>query len=160
MTVSLPNFPIHIIARKKCLEVYLRNVSKATAVRRIFEHNRHKQRRSSLSSFDRSLGSVTLSPINREEFTLGNHDDDAVHEFCDFVLCIGDDRADEYMFQYIRKITEGASALDNGDKISRVSFQEGKEDLKIITCTVGSKSSAARYYLPSYSDVLTFLFNI
>ncbi|XP_016580879.2 probable alpha,alpha-trehalose-phosphate synthase [UDP-forming] 7 [Capsicum annuum] len=60
----------------------------------------------------------------------------------DFVLCIGDDRSDEDMFEII------------GDALSRniISY-----DTKVFACTVGQKPSKAKYYLDDTSEVVLML---
>jgi len=44
----------------------------------------------------------------------------------DFILCIGDDRTDEDMFDYLNKLTNIKT---------------------VITCTVGSKSTEANFFI-------------
>ncbi|XP_019193503.1 PREDICTED: probable alpha,alpha-trehalose-phosphate synthase [UDP-forming] 7 [Ipomoea nil] len=63
-------------------------------------------------------------------------------KLADFVLCIGDDRSDEDMFEVI------------GDALSRsiVSF-----NAKVFPCTVGQKPSKAKYYLDDPSEVIVML---
>ena len=54
----------------------------------------------------------------------------------DFILAIGDDRTDEDMFKYVNKL----------------------ENVKTkITCTVGSKSSEASYFISGVMGVVTCL---
>ncbi|KAF9573378.1 hypothetical protein EC968_008648 [Mortierella alpina] len=55
----------------------------------------------------------------------------------DFVLCIGDDRSDEEMFGYC-----------NGLKFG------GDNEHRVVTCTVGSKGSKARWFVPGVSTVI------
>lgn len=57
----------------------------------------------------------------------------------DFVMCIGDDRSDEDMFESIA---------------SNSSLHAIPE---IFACTVGQKPSKARYYLDDTADVLMLL---
>ena len=59
----------------------------------------------------------------------------------DFVLCVGDDRSDEEMFMYC-----------NGLKLGEESG--GKSERRVVTCTVGSKSSEAHWFVPGVSSVL------
>lgn len=59
----------------------------------------------------------------------------------DFVLCIGDDRSDEDMFESI------------SDKFYRTSSSAPE----IFACTVGQKPSKARYYLDDTADVMLLL---
>ncbi|XP_049412689.1 probable alpha,alpha-trehalose-phosphate synthase [UDP-forming] 7 [Solanum stenotomum] len=63
-------------------------------------------------------------------------------KLADFVLCIGDDRSDEDMFEII------------GDALSRniISY-----DAKVFACTVGQKPSKAKYYLDDTSEVVLML---
>lgn len=60
----------------------------------------------------------------------------------DFVMCIGDDRSDEDMFQSILNI---------------VSSPALSEDTEIFACTVGQKPSKAKYYLDDPVDVVRLL---
>ncbi|KAK8484727.1 hypothetical protein V6N11_014476 [Hibiscus sabdariffa] len=60
----------------------------------------------------------------------------------DFVLCIGDDRSDEEMFEII------SSAISSGILSS---------DTSIFACTVGQKPSKAKYYLDDPADVVNML---
>lgn len=54
----------------------------------------------------------------------------------DFVLSIGDDRSDEDMFNFLKK---------------QKSLQ------KVITCTVGTRSTEANYFIPNVDGVLSIL---
>lgn len=56
----------------------------------------------------------------------------------DFVLSIGDDRSDEDMFTYLNK----------------------QKQLKVVTCTVGTRSTEANYYIPNVGSVLSTLENL
>ncbi|XP_048320480.1 alpha,alpha-trehalose-phosphate synthase [UDP-forming] 5 [Ziziphus jujuba] len=58
----------------------------------------------------------------------------------DFVLCIGDDRSDEDMFEVI------ASAKDSLSPVAEV-----------FACTVGRKPSKAKYYLEDTTEILRML---
>ncbi|KAA8540842.1 hypothetical protein F0562_024805 [Nyssa sinensis] len=60
----------------------------------------------------------------------------------DFVLCIGDDRSDEDMFENISSLGCSSSVPVNPE---------------IFACTVGQKPSKARYYLDDTNDVLRLL---
>ncbi|CAK7356098.1 unnamed protein product [Dovyalis caffra] len=60
----------------------------------------------------------------------------------DFVLCIGDDRSDEDMFEVILSARSGPS-------LSPVA--------EVFACTVGRKPSKAKYYLEDTSDILRML---
>lgn len=60
----------------------------------------------------------------------------------DFVLCIGDDRSDEDMFESI------ASSLDNNSL---------PDNAEVFACTVGQKPSMAKYYLDDPAEVIKML---
>mgnify|MGYP004708588497 FL=1 len=60
----------------------------------------------------------------------------------DFVLCIGDDRSDEDMFEII------GDAMNSGVLSSNTS---------VYACTVGQKPSKAKYYLDDTSEVIMML---
>ncbi|CAK9133324.1 unnamed protein product [Ilex paraguariensis] len=60
----------------------------------------------------------------------------------DFVLCIGNDRPDEDMFEII------------GNALSRNMLSAY---ISVFACTVGQKPSKAKYYLDDTSEVITML---
>lgn len=60
----------------------------------------------------------------------------------DFVLCIGDDRSDEEMFEAIA---------------SSVADHSLPETAQVFACTVGQKPSMARYYLDDTIEVIKML---
>ncbi|KAF8411080.1 hypothetical protein HHK36_003619 [Tetracentron sinense] len=60
----------------------------------------------------------------------------------DFVLCIGDDRSDEDMFEII------------GNAMSRKILSSSTE---VFACTVGQKPSKAKYYLDDTNEVISML---
>lgn len=63
----------------------------------------------------------------------------------DFVLCIGDDRSDEDMFEIF------GGAIASGTLLANAS---------VFACTVGQKPSKAKYYLDDTSDVVLMLENL
>ncbi|XP_056175555.1 probable alpha,alpha-trehalose-phosphate synthase [UDP-forming] 7 [Syzygium oleosum] len=63
----------------------------------------------------------------------------------DFVLCIGDDRSDEDMFEIFGGATASGTLLSNAS---------------VFACTVGQKPSKAKYYLDDTSDVVLMLENL
>lgn len=65
----------------------------------------------------------------------GNH--------ADFVLCIGDDRSDEDMFEII------GNALSSNNILSPTA--------SVFACTVGQKPSKAKYYLDDTAEVISML---
>ena len=60
----------------------------------------------------------------------------------DFVLCIGDDRSDEDMFEVITDAITGPS-------LSPVA--------EVFLCTVGRKPSKAKYYLEDTTEIVRML---
>lgn len=60
----------------------------------------------------------------------------------DFVLCIGDDRSDEDMFEVITSAVSGPS-------LSPVA--------EVFACTVGQKPSKAKYYLEDTTEIVRML---
>lgn len=60
----------------------------------------------------------------------------------DFVLCIGDDRSDEDMFEIIGSAISGNILSSN---------------TSVFACTVGQKPSKAKYYLDDTNDVIVML---
>ncbi|KAI9074023.1 hypothetical protein K1719_044023 [Acacia pycnantha] len=58
----------------------------------------------------------------------------------DFVLCIGDDRSDEDMFEVIMSAREALSPV-----------------AEVFACTVGQKPSKAKYYLEDTNEILKML---
>lgn len=60
----------------------------------------------------------------------------------DFVLCIGDDRSDEDMFEVI-------SSARTTSSLSPVA--------EVFACTVGQKPSKAKYYVEDSSEILRML---
>lgn len=60
----------------------------------------------------------------------------------DFMLCIGDDRSDEDMFEAITRATAGPT-------LSPVA--------EVFACTVGRKPSKAKYFLEDTTEILRML---
>ncbi|KAF3666728.1 hypothetical protein FXO38_08959 [Capsicum annuum] len=60
----------------------------------------------------------------------------------DFVLCIGDDRSDEDMFEVIMSAVASSSLSPVAD---------------VFACTVGQKPSKAKYYLEDTTEILRML---
>lgn len=60
----------------------------------------------------------------------------------DFLLCVGDDRSDEDMFESISRLTANASL---------------PEIAEVFACTVGQKPSMAKYYLDDTEEVIKLL---
>ena len=73
-------------------------------------------------------------------------DDDPLESVCsdpssssDFVLCIGDDRSDEDMFEVITSSMSGPTMAPRAE---------------VFACTVGRKPSKAKYYLDDTTDIV------
>lgn len=86
------------------------------------------------------------------------HGPDAI----DFVLCVGDDRSDEDMFVYCNglKLGGGAGNVAAGNAAAAAAVavgadaEDAREHHRVVTCTVGSKGSEARWFVPGVSTVL------
>ncbi|KAF9112767.1 hypothetical protein BGX27_002853 [Mortierella sp. AM989] len=146
-------YPVHAIVGRKCLEVMPRDVSKACAARTIVESLSllspsssphltcsHTERNGKSSpSLSDHVSLLSVSGDNLDMAAGSTPASTHTHNSIDFVLCVGDDRSDEDMFQYV-----------NGLKLANT---ENKEH-SIVTCTVGSKSSEAHWFVPGVSSVL------
>jgi trehalose 6-phosphate synthase/phosphatase len=60
----------------------------------------------------------------------------------DFILCIGDDRSDEDMFEVITTAADGPCV---------------GPDATVFACTVGRKPSKAKYYLDDPADIVRLI---
>ena len=60
----------------------------------------------------------------------------------DFVLCIGDDRSDEDMFEVITTSMTAPTITQNAE---------------VFACTVGQKPSKAKYYLDDTAEIVRLL---
>lgn len=60
----------------------------------------------------------------------------------DFVLCIGDDRSDEDMFEVITGAVDGHSLPQSAE---------------VFACTVGRKPSKAKYYLDDTAEIVRLM---
>ncbi|RLN34516.1 alpha,alpha-trehalose-phosphate synthase [Panicum miliaceum] len=61
----------------------------------------------------------------------------------DFILCVGDDRSDEDMFEVITVAARGPSSLH--------------PEAEVFACTVGRKPSKAKYYLDDPADIVRLI---
>ncbi|KAJ3025491.1 UNVERIFIED_CONTAM: hypothetical protein HDU68_007086 [Siphonaria sp. JEL0065] len=96
----------------------------------------------------------------------------------DFIMCLGDDRADEYMFEYVHLLDSATSPTARSDDGFDVggngggapatvgarpvvqSLQEAYQNVvgkNIFSVTVGSKSSSARWHVPGVEEVVEIL---
>jgi trehalose-phosphatase len=172
MTNTLQNYPIHVLRRKKCIEVYLRNVSKATGIRRILQHHQHRARR---LSFQQDRDQMNGQPPAEPYLSATSEAPPLNDELSDFIFCVGDDRSDEYMFEYLHKLGLKRSSMRERQSsyqstvsetntpllsesvppdFSPLSMGRPLSSMNIFTCTVGSKSSAAKYHLGSINETL------
>ena len=138
---------MHAIVGRKCLEVMPRDVSKAFAAKTIIES---LVQLPLLSSRSGSTSSLPLSESDQEEDGRSVAGTGSEPSPLDFVLCIGDDRSDEEMFQYVN----GLDNKNEEDKEKTKEDQQQQHPLRIVTCTVGSKSSEARWFVPGVTSVL------
>lgn len=60
----------------------------------------------------------------------------------DFVVCIGDDRSDEDMFEVISSSTTGPCIAPHAE---------------VFACTVGRKPSKAKYYLDDTAEIVRLM---
>ncbi|KAF9162723.1 threalose-6-phosphate phosphatase [Actinomortierella ambigua] len=137
-------YPVHAIVGRKCLEVMPKDVSKAVATKTIFEQCRQQHL------------------VNPQQYPA-----------IDFVLAMGDDRSDEEMFEYCNGLAQQDGDDDNNEgegstadattaaaaagATSSESQSPRLDEDRIVTCTVGSKSSEARWFVPGVSSVLESL---
>ena len=63
----------------------------------------------------------------------------------DFILCVGDDRSDEDMFQLLATAPCGASLASKAE---------------VFACTVGRKPSKAKYYLDDAAEVVRLMLGL
>lgn len=85
-----------------------------------------------------SKGLVAKRILSTTQEQRGDDDDDLP----DFVLCVGDDRSDEDMFEVI-----AAAAAARG--VSSL-----QAEAEVFACTVGRKPSKAKYYLDDPADIV------
>jgi trehalose-6-phosphatase len=122
------SYSIHPLAKKKSVEVMPRNVNKGIAVRRILHHHqgrRHSShyvstphgghshgRRASIQRGDSvEYGDDSSQPTSPESYYISPqprsispvHHGSSRRGVIDFILCIGDDRQDEAMFEYLTR---------------------------------------------------------
>lgn len=60
----------------------------------------------------------------------------------DFILCIGDDRSDEQMFEVISNAMADSSLCQKAE---------------VFACTVGQKPSKAKYYLDDTTEIMRLM---
>lgn len=140
------SFAIHVLAKKRSLEVMPRNVNKGTAIRRVLEHH---QGRGPQSRRLKSVGSVTGRSARDRNISGGStisngHGGEHTEEYTaeldaleaeelallptrervDFIMCLGDDRADEYMFEYLRRLELHSNSKDRCRSNPSTPFEE------------------------------------
>ncbi|KAJ3105009.1 hypothetical protein HDU97_008617 [Phlyctochytrium planicorne] len=110
-------YPISTLVKKKSIEVLPRNVNKGTICKKVLEGlpgGTYNRRFSSTARVIDTGHSLSTSPAIQTPQSSSSHhsrahslllDSTALSSLAmDFVLCIGDDRADEFMFEYLHKI--------------------------------------------------------
>jgi trehalose-phosphatase len=151
-------YSIHSLAKKRSVEVMPRNVNKGIAARRIIEH--HQGRRNTYSSS--SVLPQTPGRHRSEQSDIILEDSVSPEYSCmspqarsmsppfpsrrghiDFILSIGDDRQDEYMFEYLnRNLDRHNRSHSMGSEMSAVlteptsplSLEFGLENMSLGTC--------------------------
>jgi hypothetical protein len=117
------SYPIHTLLKKKSIEVMPRNVNKGMNCRRILDHHQGRlTRRYSNQQMDSpyhnhyssspythhpqaSPRSATfISQPSQDMYLAPAPSNGNLKDMFDFILCIGDDRADEYMFEYLQRV--------------------------------------------------------
>ncbi|KAL9450919.1 hypothetical protein AB3S75_012628 [Citrus x aurantiifolia] len=91
---------------------------------------------------------VEVKPQGVNKGLVAQHQLETMHQkgmLPDFVLCIGDDRSDEDMFEVIKSAAAGPS-------LSPVA--------EVFACTVGQKPSKAKYYLDDTAEILRMLLGL
>ncbi|ORZ06105.1 glycosyltransferase family 20-domain-containing protein [Lobosporangium transversale] len=158
-------YPVHAIVGRKCLEVMPRNVSKASATRAIVESLGLAPTSPSASSSPTSTPPSSLAPketspsLSLSELTISalsiKADATTTNRPIDFILCMGDDRSDEDMFQFVNGLRlEGEDCNEWQQQEQQKNHLHQQNRHRIVTCTVGSKSSEARWFVPGVTSVL------
>jgi trehalose-phosphatase len=121
-------YPIQTLTKRKRLEVMPRNVNKGTICRRVLDYHQGRRRFTTDTSsspsaqyttptttpklaFATTRGSVLSNDPSFSSVISTNFSGHVMHntrEYFDFILCIGDDRSDEYMFEYLQKLDQGS----------------------------------------------------
>jgi trehalose-6-phosphatase len=137
-------YPIIIFHTESRIEVMPRNVSKGRAIKRALSY--HSARRLSYSSSQNSPQSPVFEicqssilcdfDVARDSLNVSDAINFQKLSF-DFVFVAGNDRADEAMFECFSADTGGS--LEGVDSVKT----------SIFTCTVGSKTSLAKYFVES-----------
>ncbi|KAJ3125336.1 hypothetical protein HK098_000343 [Nowakowskiella sp. JEL0407] len=149
-----PTYPIHTLAKRKRVEVMPRNANKGIAIRKILGHHQNLLKRSNSKSKSHEY---TQHQISSDSLQSGK-------DLFDFILAVGDDRADEYMFEYLAKLDttaiDGPSELEELDAEmtiapgSTIPVQEVKAIKAESVSGVSRSSSPARSQIPSASRII------
>jgi trehalose 6-phosphate synthase/phosphatase len=119
----LADHPVQITTGKGYVEVRTEGVNKGTSVMHVLDQL-----------------------YKRDNFQTGDQSVPATQRGMEFVVCIGDDRSDESMYESVHRAAESSKYRKS---INCNEF--------IFTCTVGRKPSCARHYVDSVYDVADLL---
>ena len=156
----LSNFPVFVIRGKQYVEVRPDGVDKGTVAKRVFKwadplhHDilNHQTSERLAQTSDHRPANANTHPV-------------------DFVLCLGDDVADEAMFAAVGDIymPKVGSKNDDGSKLAPRLGSGGRQQVEqpgsnvvgrrphVFTATVGIKASNANYYVDSPTTVVELL---
>ncbi|KAJ3129120.1 Trehalose-6-P synthase/phosphatase complex synthase subunit [Nowakowskiella sp. JEL0407] len=133
----LSHMAVSIILGNRTLELRPSMVDKGTSVRAILKDLDIPYNAGNASSLSLAQRATSNGILQESE--------------CDFVLCLGDGKTDEIVFQALHEIF----AISNSSETS-VNYA-AVENLPIFTATVGKKQTDALYYLDSVKEVETLL---
>ncbi|KAI9104088.1 glycosyltransferase family 20-domain-containing protein [Phlyctochytrium arcticum] len=162
------SFAIHVLAKKRSIEIMPRNVNKGFVIRRVMDYhqgrvqvNRRVKRTVSVSENvlgememgDSSLENCTprsepdefvSSPSGRE--SEGGFENDAStysRERVDFIFSAGDDRADEYMFEYLNRLELHMQRREVGDYPSAMNVMSPEAESSDAVASMANGNDAA-----------------
>jgi trehalose-6-phosphatase len=170
-----------------------RNVSKATVIRRVIQYHQNRNR---LSTALHTSGFVVHTEPQTLHSSLFANESVQMHavesgamsdssscshpvvnkELFDLVFCVGDDRTDEFAFEYLSRLEvegnnpssptaeemaeiEAATSPSSPQPAAHMRRLSGHSNILrhprvYLTCTVGNKSTAAKWFIGSHTDVL------
>ncbi|KAI8814676.1 glycosyltransferase family 20-domain-containing protein [Cladochytrium replicatum] len=138
-----PTYPIHVLSKKKRLEVMPRNMNKGVVVRRVLKFHQSHHHRSKRHQHHHHTGhhghtTVTLPHAHHPPSpSRGTSDRDLSGDQFDFIMAIGDDRSDEYMFDYLTKFdsSDARSDLDGSVHGYESGHESGNESAPSVPPT-------------------------
>ncbi|KAJ3093109.1 hypothetical protein HK100_006771, partial [Physocladia obscura] len=186
-------YPITILSKQKKIEIFPRNVNKGRICRRILEYHYAGKIGKRLSfphtgailpsNNNNNSSPIKLAQLPSQTLASANLAVAAgatTTTLFDFIMCVGDDRADEFMFEYVHLLDSppspqavpdtqysseirgsGCANNFNGGGVRNVAnLPDAYQTVggqKIFSVTVGGKSSCARWYVPGVEDVVGIL---